>query len=58
LKHGATPCAMYYRGPDEINPKRPKQWNEWTRRWSWQPGVYAMAKREGLETYQEKKKCK
>ncbi len=52
LRLGATPCAMFYRGPDEANPRKPVEWSKWAVRWSWQPGVYAMAKREGLLTYQ------
>lgn len=54
LKYGATPCAMFYRGPDEIRERKPKEWSKWAVRWAWQPGIYAMAKRENIPTYQEK----
>lgn len=53
LQLGATPCAMYYRGPDDFRHRKPPEWAAWAKRWSWQPGIYAMAKREGIPTYQD-----
>jgi len=56
LKHGATPCAMYYRGPNDVKFCKPPEWAAWANRWTCQPGVYAMAKREGIPTYQDRGK--
>ncbi len=54
LRLGATPTAMYYRGLNVREKKRPADWNAWVTRWSWQRGIFAMAKREGITTYQDK----
>ncbi len=56
LEHGATPNAMYYRNTLDGNPKKPKEWSDWSLRWQWQRGIYAMAKRENLKTYKKGKK--
>jgi len=58
LKLGATPSAMCYRGMEETEIRKPVGWRKWAIRWQWQKGIYAMAKREGLETYQGRQKCK
>jgi len=53
LEHGATPTAMYYRDAVESKRLKPKDWSKWANRWSWQRGIYAMAKKEGLKTYRK-----
>lgn len=53
LRHGATPTAMLYRTPDDMNYRKSPVWASWCLRWAWQRGVYAMAKREGIVTYQD-----
>jgi len=52
LRLGATPTAMCYRSIEDGKIRKPKLWREWAMRWQWQRGIYAMAKREGLKTYQ------
>jgi len=53
LKNGATPFGMYYKGPGASVRKKPVEWGKWASRWAYMPGIYAMAKREKLETYQD-----
>lgn len=48
---GAVPIASTYRGPEELIAKRDPFWNDWQKRWAWQPGIFGMAKREGLKVY-------
>jgi len=56
LAEGAVPIASVYRGPEEKKAKRDPEWNEWYKRWCWQPGIFAMAKREGLKVYKRERK--
>ena len=53
LRLGATPTAMTYRHSNDFSPRKSSEWRKWAIRWSWQKGIYAMAKREGILTYQE-----
>ena len=46
LSQGAVPFASYYRGPDDMAGKRPKEWNGLVSRWAWMPGIFARIKRE------------
>jgi len=45
--NGAVPFASYYRGPEEMNPKKPKAWSELTKRWTYTPVIFSRLKREG-----------
>jgi len=45
--NGAVPFASYYRGPNEENPRKPKDWSELTKRWTYTPVIFSRLKREG-----------
>jgi len=47
LKTGAVPFASFYRGPDDISGKKPREWQAVSSRWAWLPGIFGRLKREG-----------
>lgn len=47
LNHGAVPFASYFRPPDEMSGKKPKEWQDLVSRWAWMPGIFGRLKREG-----------
>lgn len=51
FSQGGIPFAMYYRGPNEMTPKKPKEWQHVTSRWCSLPAMFGRIKNEGLEYY-------
>lgn len=56
IRFGATPTAMFYRNLNDMDSKRPIEWNKWVQRWSCQRVIFGIAKTEGIVTYQQLKK--